>query len=304
VAGKVAREAKGGAMSKELSIDDIRERIVSTEKVAHVTFYIVKIEARSERKVHCSHEYREDCYHVYSESEKTGLRLISQSFEYQQNDTGFYDDALVILRGEIQRLEEVLERKRAGFPTQKQVHFLFREKIPIPVDLTWGQASDLIDERLSQKEYEKEVKQQARLAMFNGFEVGMEVFQPLKNYMAYGKITKLTSNNAGIRYAYVRWESKDYTSRETIDTLYKTQAEARSSVQQFKTGDRIQHVTFGTGLILSSEVNHGKELVSILFDKPAFPDGRREGRFYTTSSQQLQKVIERVEDLNPPVERN
>lgn len=36
-------------------------------------------------------------------------------------------------------------------PTASQLRFLFREKIPIPLMLTWDEASDLIDERLNQK---------------------------------------------------------------------------------------------------------------------------------------------------------
>jgi hypothetical protein len=70
------------------------------------------------------------------------------------------DDALTGLDAAIQHLEVTLEWKRKGPPTQKQVYFLFCEKIPIPVDLTWGQASDLIDERLSQ--VERDLKQGRR----------------------------------------------------------------------------------------------------------------------------------------------
>lgn len=62
----------------------------------------------------------------------------------------------------MKKLEERLERRRKGPPTAQQLMFLFREKIPIPLTLTWGDASDIIDERLKQIAIDKEARQQAR----------------------------------------------------------------------------------------------------------------------------------------------
>src|SRR2546421_10157455 len=99
-------------MSKELSVDDIRDRIVSTEKVAHVTFYLVK------------DELDEDRYVIYSVSKNQELNVLRDEHTLYLGEPIPYNDALVVLRSAIHHLEEVLERKRKGPPTQKQVYFL------------------------------------------------------------------------------------------------------------------------------------------------------------------------------------
>src|SRR6266704_628577 len=139
--------------------------IMHTEQVAHVTFYITEGVGFYDGD-DLIHEYD-----IYSESEKLGIHPID-GFEYQQHNSGSYDDALAILRMEIQKLEEILEHKRDGIPTQRQLFFLFRNKIPIPLTLTWGEASDLIDEKLAQIAKDRQVK---RLERFNGFTEGDRV---------------------------------------------------------------------------------------------------------------------------------
>lgn len=251
-------------MSRELSIDDIQDRIVSTEKVAHVTFYIVK--------------EREDCYDVYSESEKRGLYRVNGTYEYQQYDSGSHEDALAILREEIQRLEETLEHKRKGIPTAKQLHFLFREKIPIPLTLTWGEASDLIDERLNQKELEKQMYFEAKAEKYGGFIVGMGVVLCKDIYPGKGRIgiiSKLTQNNDGDKYAWVEWGAASYEYRVNIDTLKKATdeqlvqlASARATIdklwEKLQPGTRIHHSLFGEGVITIKASN--RKSVYIEFD--------------------------------------
>ena len=109
------------------------------------------------------------------------------------------------LRDAVQHLENVLEKKRKGMPTAKQLHFLFREKISIPLTLTWGEASDHIDERINQIAYEKQAKQQALLDKFNGFAVKERVSHlfRLNNIVKTGTITKLFERG-GEKYARVK----------------------------------------------------------------------------------------------------
>ncbi len=233
-----------------------------------MTFYVVKWE---------------DKHFVYSESEKRGLSLVGDSFDYQQYDHS-HDDALALLRAEIQRLEDILERKRKGMPTPNQLAFFFRNKISIPLTLTWGEASDTIDDWLAK---EKKRKLQAQAERFNGFTVGMRVFQlsPVypngKREIYTGEITKLTTNNKGDNYAYVKWDQDlvyGGISRTGIKTLYKTQQEVDARIQaefrsqerlrqytnQFIKGTRVRHPMLGEGVI-DVESREGSP-VYILFD--------------------------------------
>lgn len=141
---------------ERLSIDAIQERILAFEKAAHVTFYVV------------AHESLEGWYFVYSDSKGQGLQVLSQQGHPAAATTALHHllmhqhTALDLIKDLAQRLEQTIAKKRLGMPTAKQVYFLFRHQIPIPLDLTWGQASDLIDEQLSQIEYEKEQKEKAK----------------------------------------------------------------------------------------------------------------------------------------------
>jgi hypothetical protein len=121
--------------------DDFQERVVFTGKVDFVTFYLVK------------DVVLENAYALYTESEQIALRPFGNSFASPLP----YDQAMQELRKAMQRLEKTLGKKRNGAPTPNQLHFLFRQKIPIPLTLTWSQASKLIKERLQQIADEKQV---------------------------------------------------------------------------------------------------------------------------------------------------
>jgi hypothetical protein len=278
-------------MSKHISIDDIQDCIVHTEKVAHVAFYIVR-----------DKEYEPlDLYLVYSESDDRPLSLVSDPTDYEMVDQRLhyggvpYEEALTILREAIEALERRLEAKRKGIPTARQLHFLFREKIPIPLELTWGEASDLIEERLHQKEKEKQAHLQAKTEKFNGLIVGMEVVLCKDTYPgrgSIGEITKLTSNNDGDRYAWVRWEG-EFEYRMSIDALRKATDEQvaqlalrieanRKLREELQQGTRVLHSLFGEGVITSKADN--RNLVYIEFDS-----GAHSGWFTPTASN-LQKI--------------
>lgn len=154
----------------------IQERVLYTYQVMHVTFTI--------EEVGC-------WYRVFTETKEDGKHSI---FDTENEGIAWY-----CADWEIALLEMKIEKRRAGYPTPKQLHFLFREKISIPPNLTWGEASDLIDQCLAQKQLKK---QQSQVDRFNGFQVGMRVRQ--KNYDGIvGEITKLTAGK-GTKFAYIQ----------------------------------------------------------------------------------------------------
>lgn len=127
---------------------DIREQLGETVEttidaiqVAHVIF---SISDSSEIGV----------FKVYSETKQKGRRLIEETFDLEH--------ARRIVDDEVNLLKDKLEHLRQGLPTPKQLMFLFREKIPIPLTLTWGEASDIIDERLKQLAIDRESRRQER----------------------------------------------------------------------------------------------------------------------------------------------
>lgn len=177
--------------------------IVHVSQVAHVTFYITSEDDR--------------WFHLFSESEKRGIE------EAWQSPYSCYEYATGALAHEQANLEETLERKRKGMPTQKQVYFFFRNEIPIPPDLTWGQASDIIDEKMAQFDKEKQAKIQETAARFKGLWVGKHItcqfVHPLRTIS--GEVTKLTSYQGKPRYAYIRFDGEKYESRFFIEALPK-----------------------------------------------------------------------------------
>ncbi len=177
-------------MSNEL------EHVVAKIRVAHVTFYVTP------------HPDFSETFNIYS-SKRDGKP------EWIEVATSF-NEANQIVAEEIKKLEAYLENKRDKSPTSKQIMFLFREKIPIPVDLTWGQASDLIDEKLNEKKAK-------RFEKFRGLEVGMRV--------TYGKFTgtieKLTSNNQGSNCAYVKFDDNGTIYQCPIPELKKIEEETK-----------------------------------------------------------------------------
>src|SRR6266568_3469591 len=146
---------------EKVSWDGIKDRVEQTIKVAHVTFYLVRED--------------EDSYLIFSESPRESLDLMRDPRFPEDIDERFfygavsYNDALIILQEAIVSLEGRLERKRDGMPTPRQLAYLFRHKIPIPLTLTWGQASDIIDEKIAQIAKEKQDKVQAKRDQFHGF---------------------------------------------------------------------------------------------------------------------------------------
>ncbi|SRR6266702_4485724 len=262
------------------SWSQIKDNVVHTEKVHHVTFYLV------------TDKVLKDWFAIYSESEKRGLELL---YDLRPG----YDDMLRNLQKEIQELEEILESKRKGIPTAKQLHFLFRERIPIPLELTWGEASNLIDERLNQKEYEKQKYFEAKAEKYNGFLEGVRAFMPYGRFVSIGEVTKLTSNNAGTRYAYVKWDSNQnepsgYTSRVDVKTLYKTQDEAQAKIQTqldkfngFAVGDRVSHLFTATGKKGIGNIDQLREVRGVKYINVLLDD---RGYLTLSSFDTLQKI--------------
>lgn len=127
---------------------DLREQLGETVEttiyaiqVAHVIFSISEL---SEIGV----------FKVYSETKQKGRRLIKETFDLEH--------AGRIVDGEAELLAKKLEQLRQGLPTPKQLMFLFRENIPIPPTLTWGEASDIIDKRMKQITIDREARRQER----------------------------------------------------------------------------------------------------------------------------------------------
>lgn len=173
--------------------------IVYSEQIAHVTFTIEQID---------------DWYLVTSETKNEGKQLIIET----EDEWGAWH----ALTDEKEQLEKKIEHLRKGKPTPRQLYFLFDQKIPIPLTLTWGEASDIIDDRLKQIKQER-TKRHANL--FKDFTVGMRITQSFtfsgKKHTNKGEITKLTSNNEGIGYAHVMFDGSARTSKVAISTLTK-----------------------------------------------------------------------------------
>jgi hypothetical protein len=173
--------------------NELKGHIIHTEKVAHVTFTIRQIVP--------------DIFDLYSESEGKGWHRLEWGVSY--------DTALTRLQQEIVSLESALENKRSSIPTQKQLHFLFRNKVSIPPDLTWGQASDIINEKIAQIEIERdamqEQKREKQIKDFHGLWVGKRLICKLPincpTREVAGEVFKLTYNNRREpRYVYIRFD--------------------------------------------------------------------------------------------------
>lgn len=81
-------------------------------------------------------------YEIYVTSKQRGSTCVDNAFSYEE--------AQQRAEAEAEELRTRLEIARKKPPTAKQLVTLFQMKIPIPLTLTSGQASDLIDERLTQ----------------------------------------------------------------------------------------------------------------------------------------------------------
>jgi hypothetical protein len=122
----------------------------------------------------------------------------------------FEEDAVREMQREIETYEHILEKKRKAQPTPRQLSFLFRKKIPIPLTLTWGEASDLIDEKIKET-----------TARFKGLSVGKRVtyrfIHPLR--AVSGEVVKLTTYQGNPRYVDIRFDGEKRLSRFHIDSL-------------------------------------------------------------------------------------
>jgi hypothetical protein len=189
--------------------------IIHVSQVAHVTFYITEIDWGVDENLEPDKRYK-----LFEESAKRGLREWTGE-DHLTDIFDTYEEATYYLAQAQANLENILEYKRKGKPTQKQVYFLFSNEIPIPIDLTWGQASDLIDEKLDQKAKEREVYFEEKTKKYQGFQVGMRIdcvfYHPSR--IESGEITRLTSGNRGQRYAYVKYDHDNHVDRWDVETL-------------------------------------------------------------------------------------
>ncbi len=202
-------------MIQAISLNDVKDRIVQIERAAYVNFYVAK------------HELREGFYLAYMETKDQGLQLldnysgrpVSDEFDAYHSSQ---EQALKTIERASQRLLEILNKKRNGLPTAKQVYFLFTHRIPIPLDLTWGQASDLIDECLNQIAYEREAAKQAQFEKYYGFQVGDRVswLFTAVNIVENGTISRLREMGER-KLATIKLDSGGILSGVDVDQLQK-----------------------------------------------------------------------------------
>lgn len=117
----------------------VRESIVSTVNIAHVTLDIVTDGGR---------------FNVLLTTKRTGTESIGTA------DT--LPEAEQIVTERVEEIRARLQKKRNHQPTALQLKTLFSLKIPIPLTLTFGEASDLIDAALTEKRNERRLKEQKR----------------------------------------------------------------------------------------------------------------------------------------------
>lgn len=91
-------------------------------------------------------------WHIYSVSEKRGARFVGSATSLAR--------AYALCEQERANLTERIQRKRKGRPTPRQLATLFSLHIPIPLTLTWGQASDMIDAALTERKNERRARAQ------------------------------------------------------------------------------------------------------------------------------------------------
>lgn len=174
--------------------------IIKIVTIDFVTFYVTQ-------------DYKAGVYRLFSHSKKQGL---------QERRNPIYSDGGYILEPEVMnRLAEeqvgllsAMNKKAQGNPTPKQLSFLFANKIPIPVDLTFGQASELIEQQIAEDT-------KKRLENFKGLEVGMMV---IDNNGHRGVIERLDQPNRK-KYAYVRMADRVIKVDLDLDILHKDDKE-------------------------------------------------------------------------------
>lgn len=65
-------------------------------------------------------------------------------------------EAETIVRAKVEEIQACLDAKRNHEPTANQLKTLFSLKVPIPINLTFGEASHLIDAALTRKRQERQ----------------------------------------------------------------------------------------------------------------------------------------------------
>jgi capsule polysaccharide export protein KpsE/RkpR len=118
-------------------VESIIKNAIYTKRIGFITLSIEEVEPG-------------EAYEIYTVTEKQGKQFV--------NSTCSLTEAYLIAEEEEQDIEKRIARKRKGKPTMRQLATLFDMKIPIPLNLTFGQASDLIDERIERNREKKRAK--------------------------------------------------------------------------------------------------------------------------------------------------
>ena len=113
------------------------DRVVDRQQIAHITLTITEVIPNR-------------LYDVYTHTKRQGETRIDTAYSLEE--------AQAVLAGEMEDIKMRFAAMRKKTPTALQLLTLFRFKIPIPVDLTWGQASDLISARMEVVRATRKVK--------------------------------------------------------------------------------------------------------------------------------------------------
>jgi len=93
-------------------------------------------------------------YPVFTKHPKHGLQLIRTEYTAER--------AQQLVESTAEDIRKCIEKKRKGKPTPWQLSTLFSLRVPIALDLTFGDASDAIDIALTQKRNERAAKRQLK----------------------------------------------------------------------------------------------------------------------------------------------
>lgn len=124
-------------MNNIAQVESILKGAIYTKQVGFITVSIEEVEP-------------DRAYEIYTVTEKQGKQFVHSAYSRQE--------AQWIAEDEEQRIADRLARKRKGKPTMRQLATLFNMKIPISINLTFGEASDLIDERMELQREKKRAK--------------------------------------------------------------------------------------------------------------------------------------------------
>jgi hypothetical protein len=117
-------------MSSIAQVDSILKNAVYTKRIGFITISIEEVEPGIS-------------YEIYTVTEKHGKQFIGSESSIE--------DAQWIVEQEEQSIIKRMSKRRKGTPTARQLSTLFSLKIPIAINLTFGEASDLLDIALTEK---------------------------------------------------------------------------------------------------------------------------------------------------------